>query len=198
MRQMPEFSNFRELCLHREDRRDFQIRKKRRDSRVAIIAPHGGTIEPITSKLAEATAGASFSWYCFEGLNGNRGNLHITSSNFDEPQCLKLIAPCDVVVALHGRKDEEDPATIFLGGLNEVQRDAICLELKNAGFSATTANTKFPGRDRSNICNRGHQGMGVQLELPRSLRNRLDNDKMLFNGFVGALDRAINRIMNDA
>jgi hypothetical protein len=40
--------------------------------------------------------------------------------------------------------------------------------------------------------------MGVQLELPRSLRNRLDNDKMLFSGFIGALDRAINRIMNDA
>src|SRR5664279_5723233 len=87
--EMSGFSNFRELCLHREDGRDFQIRKKRRDSRVAIIAPHGGAIEPVTSKLAEATAGASFSWYCFEGLNGNRGNLHITSSNFDEPQCLK-------------------------------------------------------------------------------------------------------------
>ena len=40
--------------------------------------------------------------------------------------------------------------------------------------------------------------MGVQLELPRSLRDRLDSDKMLFNGFVEALDRAINRIMNEA
>ena len=41
-------------------------------SRVATIAPHGGTIEPVTSKLAEATAGDSFNWYCFEGLQGNR------------------------------------------------------------------------------------------------------------------------------
>jgi len=118
---MSEFSNFNELCLHRAEGRDFQIRKK--GSRVAITAPHGGTIEPVTSKLAEATAGASFNWYCFEGLKGNRGKLHITSSNCDEPQCLELIAPCDIVVALRGRKDEEDPATVFVGGLNEVQRD---------------------------------------------------------------------------
>ena len=152
---MPEFSNFQELSLHRQEGHDFQIRKKRRGSRVAVVAPHGGTIEPVTSKLAEATAGASFSWYCFEGLKGNRGNLHITSSHFNEPQCLKLIGP-----------------------------------------PATTANTKFPGRDRSNICSRGRQGMGVQLEILRSLRDRLDTNEILFNHIAEALDRAINRVLN--
>jgi phage replication-related protein YjqB (UPF0714/DUF867 family) len=70
------------------------------------------------------------------------------------------------------------------------------LELKNAGFSATTTNTKFPGRDRSSICNRGQQGMGAQLEIPRSLRDRLDADEILFNVFVEALDRSINRVLN--
>ena len=39
--------------------------------------------------------------------------------------------------------------------------------------------------------------MGVQLEIPRSPRGRLNNDIMLFNGFVESLDRAINRILND-
>jgi hypothetical protein len=34
----------------------------------------------------------------------------------------------------------------------------------------------------------------VNLPSQRPLRG---NDKMLFNGFVEALDRAINRIMND-
>jgi phage replication-related protein YjqB (UPF0714/DUF867 family) len=160
-----------------------------------IIAPHGGTIEPVTSKLVEATAGTSFSWYCLDGLDGNRGNLHITSSNFDEPRCLKLIGQCDIVVAIHGRKDAEEPATILVRGLNEVLRNAICSELKSVGFSATTASTKFPCRDRSNICNRGRQGMGVQLELPRSLRDRLQTDDNLFNGFVKALRCAINHVL---
>ena len=54
---------------------------------------------------------------------------------------------------------------------------------------------KLPGRDRSNICNRGRQGMGVQLELPRSLRDRLETDDNLFNGFVKALRCAINHIL---
>ena len=39
--------------------------------------------------------------------------------------------------------------------------------------------------------------MGVQLKLPRSLRDRLDSDKVFFDGFVEALDRANNRIMNE-
>ncbi len=197
MQDMPEFSSFQKLCLHREEGRDFQIRKQQRGSRVAIIAPHGWTIEPVTSRLAEATAGDSFSWYCFEGIKGNRGNLHITSANFDEPQCLNLIAPCEIVLAIHGRKDAGDPTTIFVGGLNEVQRDLLCSELKNAGFSATTANKKFRGRDRSNICNRGQQGMGVQLELPRSLRDRLDTDEGLFSAFVEALNRVIDRALGN-
>jgi phage replication-related protein YjqB (UPF0714/DUF867 family) len=138
--------------------------KKQRNSRAAIIAPHGGTIEAVTSKLAEAAAGASFSWYCFEGLDENWGSLHITSSNFDEPQCLTLIASCDIVVAIHGRKDAGDPATIFVGGLDKVRQVVVCLELKSEGFLASTASTKFSGRDRSNICNRGLQRMGVQLD----------------------------------
>jgi phage replication-related protein YjqB (UPF0714/DUF867 family) len=99
--------------------------KKRRGSRVAIIAPHGGTIEPVTKKLAEATALHSIGIV----LKVSRAIVRTSISlhHFDEPQCLELIAPCDIVVAIRGRKDEEDPATVFVGGLNEVRRDIICL-----------------------------------------------------------------------
>ena len=38
--------------------------------------------------------------------------------------------------------------------------------------------------------------MGVQLELPRRLRDQLDNDDNLLNGFVKATGRAINRVLN--
>jgi phage replication-related protein YjqB (UPF0714/DUF867 family) len=51
---MTEFSNYRELSLNRKEGRDFEIRKKQRGSAVATIAPHGGTIEPVTSKLVVA------------------------------------------------------------------------------------------------------------------------------------------------
>jgi phage replication-related protein YjqB (UPF0714/DUF867 family) len=189
---MIEFSSYRELSLNRTEGRDFQIRKKQRASRVAIIAPHGGSIEPVTSKLTIATAGDSFSWDCFEGLRGNRGNLHITSASFDEPQCLELIAPCDIVIAMHGRKDDGDPATVFVGGLHEELKEIVSSELSGSGFSATTDSVKFPGRHHSNICNRGRTGRGVQLKMPRSLREKLDGDDVLFRRFVGALRSAIN------
>ena len=186
---MAEFSDHRELCLNRVEGRDFRIRRGKRESSVAIIAPHGGTIEPVTSRLAGATAGRSFSWYCFEGLRGNRGNLHITSSNFDEPRCLELIASCDVVLAIHGRTDDGDLTTIFAGGLHESLRNAITLELNEPGFSTTSDSPKYAGRARSNICNRGRLGRGVQLEIPGSLRDKLDGDEVLFNHFVGVLSR---------
>jgi phage replication-related protein YjqB (UPF0714/DUF867 family) len=187
IRQMIEFSNYRELSLNREEGRDFQIRKKQRGSPVAIIAPHGGTIEPVTSKLAVATASVSFSWYCFEGLRGNRGNLHITSAKFDEPQCLELIAASDIVMAMHGRKDDGDPTVVLVGGLHDDLRTVVSSELSRSGFPATTGSKKFPGRDPSNICNRGRTGAGIQLEMRRSLRDRLDKDEALFNRFVGVL-----------
>jgi phage replication-related protein YjqB (UPF0714/DUF867 family) len=190
---MNEFSSYRELSRNRQEGRDFEIRKKQRNSNVAIIAPHGGTIEPVTSKLAVAIAGDSFSWYCFEGLRGNGGNLHITSAKFDEPQCLELVAPCDVVVAMHGRKDDGDPTVVHVGGLHDDLRRFISSELSGSGFSATTDSRKFPGRDPFNICNRGRTGQGVQLEMPRSLRDRLDNDEALFNQYVGVLGGVLAR-----
>jgi phage replication-related protein YjqB (UPF0714/DUF867 family) len=188
VQQMAEFSDHRELCLNRVEGRDFRIRRGRRESSV-VLHHMGGTIEPVTSRLAVATAGRSFSWYCFEGLRGNRGNIHITSSNFDEPRCLELIASCDVVLAIHGRTDDGDLTTIFAGGLHESLRNAIALELNEAGFSTTSDSPKYAGRARSNIWNRGRLGRGVQLEIPGSLRDELDDDEVLFNHFVGVLGR---------
>jgi phage replication-related protein YjqB (UPF0714/DUF867 family) len=63
------------------------------NSEIAVIAPHGGGIEPGTSEIAKAIAGDKFSLYCFEGLKteGNYRDLHITGTNFDDPDCVQLI-----------------------------------------------------------------------------------------------------------
>src|SRR5713101_3370387 len=107
-------------------------------------------------------------------LHRDRPLPQITSAIFDEPQCLELIAPCDIVIAMHGRKDDGDQATVLVGGLHEGLKEIFSSELSGSGFSATTNSVKFPGRDRSNICNRGRTRRGVQLEMPRSLRDKLD------------------------
>ena len=82
---------------------DFSIRVMPRETSAAIIAPHGGMIEPGTSDIAAAIAGNDYGLYCFEGLRDRpHRDLHITSANFREPKCVELVAGCDLVVAVHG------------------------------------------------------------------------------------------------
>ena len=94
---MDRYSCFSDLaaCEVRGTSYDIHVHREAA-SRVAVISPHGGGIEPETSRIAESIAGAEFSLYCFRGLKrtGN-GVLHITSHNFDEPECLELIAEHD-------------------------------------------------------------------------------------------------------
>src|SRR5262245_13698072 len=131
-----KYASFDELRRAEREGTDFRIRVIRRVAAVAIIAPHGGKIEPGTSELAEAIAGNDYSLYCFEGLQKRpHGDLHITSANFSEPQCVELVAACDRVVAVHGR-DGKQRQSVEVGGLDTGLRAGICRSLLEAGFSA--------------------------------------------------------------
>src|ERR1019366_7404121 len=81
-RLMTEYPNFAALKQAEREGEDFDIVCRPRRSPVAVIAPHGGEIEPGTSEIAAAIAGDEFNLYCFEGCkpSGNIG-LHITSAN---------------------------------------------------------------------------------------------------------------------
>src|SRR3990167_9529066 len=73
------YSSFADLAAHEVRGRDYDLLVRHRNgTRVVIIAPHGGGIEPETARIAKGIAGAEFSLYCFKGLkrNGN-GRLHI-------------------------------------------------------------------------------------------------------------------------
>ena len=105
---MDKYKNFKHLQESETEGVDYVIQvTHRKDSRVAVIAPHGGKIEPRTAELAEVIAGDEFNLYCFKGVRKERNcELHITSPNFDEPKCLSLLKKQDVVVALHGLRQE--------------------------------------------------------------------------------------------
>ena len=77
---MTEYPNFAALNHAERQGVDFEIVCHPRPSPVAVIAPHGGAIEPSTSEIAAAIAGREFNLYCFEGRKP-KGNtaLHITS-----------------------------------------------------------------------------------------------------------------------
>ena len=87
-----------------------------------ILAPHAGGIEPGTSESARAIAAEDHSLYLFEGIKpaGNK-DLHVTSSRFDEPQCLAMLERAGHVVTVHGER--RDGKVTFVGGLDEAGID---------------------------------------------------------------------------
>lgn len=166
------YSGFADLERHCRRGRDFEIMVVRRPaSVVAVIAPHGGRIEEGTSAIARAIAGDELNLYLFEGrMPGpvNYGALHLTSSLFDEPECLALLKDCQVVVSIHGCKGSEDK--VLLGGLDQPLKARIAAALARAGVARELDGHAFPATNPMNICNRGATGQGVQLEVSGSLR----------------------------
>jgi len=189
-----KYVSFAQLAASEMHGRDYQIVVNDRSNRVSIIAPHGGYVEPGTSQVAESIAGKDFSLYCFEGLVRDRphSDLHITSSNFDEPRCLDLLNRSDIVVAVHGRVNEDDDdQCVWFGGRDLQLKEAIAGSLIETGFEAQHSGHAFPATSPLNICNRGKRSMGVQLELPRALRDRLTRDEGLRASFGSAVREGI-------
>jgi phage replication-related protein YjqB (UPF0714/DUF867 family) len=162
---------FNDLARVQSRGTDYEIRVERRaGSAVAIIAPHGGGIEDGTSEIARAIAGNEFNLYLFEGirLSRNYAALHLTSSRFDEPECLALISECRYVIAVHGCGGKGE--RVLLGGLDGMLKNRIGVAIADSGLVAEGSGHRYPAVHPRNICNRGKSGRGVQLELTYELR----------------------------
>ncbi|MDB6010125.1 MAG: hypothetical protein JWL65_2375 [Gammaproteobacteria bacterium] len=145
--------------------------RERPQSGVLIVAPHGGNIEIGTTELADLIAGTQYSLFAFNGLKtrGRNRELHITSHNFDHPECVALAARHPVVLAVHGCKG--DSSHIYVGGLDGELTTLLTKRLVAAGLPATATGHKYPGRNPLNICNRGARARGAQLEFTLDLRD---------------------------
>jgi phage replication-related protein YjqB (UPF0714/DUF867 family) len=187
------YASFTELSRHEREGVDYAIVCEDRHSGVAVIAPHGGHIEPGTTEIARAIASGDLSLYSFVGLRAGRrhGDLHITSRLFDEPRCLALLARSDLAIAVHGRTDIDDPLLVYLGGLDTGLRDRLRATLIAAGFEARHDAQRYPGLHPTNVCNRGRSGRGVQMELSRSLRRRLTAEPSYLQHFAHAVRAAL-------
>jgi phage replication-related protein YjqB (UPF0714/DUF867 family) len=186
------YPDFAALAAGEHEGHDYRLVVEDRHTDVAVIAPHGGWIEPATSDLARATAGDDYSLYCFEGLRPRRphGDLHITSERFDEPLGRKLVRSSAIVVAIHGRAGTADEVT-WLGGLDDPLVALLREALNGVGFASLVATGNLAGRAPGNICNDGMRRMGAQLELPRGLRDSLRADPERLARYAAAVRAAI-------
>lgn len=205
MRAHPSYKNFAELLEFEHEGVSYRRKITDRQSAFVIIAPHGGGIEPGTSEVAEAIAGAEFSYYTFDGLK-QEGNiiLHITSTLFDEPKCLQLVNDSEAVVAIHGCAGGEKAS--YVGGLYAELKTYIVTGLTQAGFDARLAEVNYVGTQSQNICNRGQSGRGVQIEISEGLRRTMfagldrqgrKHPTDVFRNFVSAIHEALITFMKN-
>jgi phage replication-related protein YjqB (UPF0714/DUF867 family) len=207
---MPDkYQNFEELSRNETSGTDFRISVRRAADAFAMVAPHGGGIEPGTSEIADAIAAGEFGFYAFEGLkpSGNT-DLHITSTRFDEPLCLALIRGSDIVLTIHGEDSDADGEPVFLGGRNTELGQRLNDALTPNGFDVRRhPNPDLQGLERRNLCNRGKSRSGVQLELSRSLRESMfsslsregrKHPTAKFHAFVDAIRSTLKRTCGQA
>jgi phage replication-related protein YjqB (UPF0714/DUF867 family) len=167
---MDKYRNFEELRKSEVEGNDYRLVVIRRpESRIAVIAPHGGKIEPYTADIAEAIAGNEFNLYCFLGIKTqDNADLHITSHNFDEPHCVALLRQQDSVIAVHGCSKAGE--RVLLGGRDKKLIAGVADALRNLGIVGETHGHEFPGEMPTNICNRGATNAGVQIEMSMGFR----------------------------
>lgn len=181
------------LLRHEIEGVDYRVVAHERAKDRLVMAPHGGWIEPATSEIATAIAGGEWSLFSFEGLRLGRPHkeLHVTSEHYDAPQALAMVAMAQRVVAVHGRKDLQDDGddgvTTWVGGRDSGRARAVVAALERTDFAAIIAAHRLTGRAETNICNRGLTGRGVQLEVPKSLRERLVADGELMQRYAAAV-----------
>lgn len=152
--------------------RDYDIVTKPRGD-TAILAIHGGGIEPGTYEIAVTIAGQAFGLYAFRGLKPtDNASLHIASTDYDEPRLEKLLHSARRVLSIHGWT--AGGASILMGGRDHALRDSLSHALISAGFAVQKRSRQgLGGCHPKNVCNRGLTGKGVQMEISRDLRRQL-------------------------
>lgn len=174
------YGSYEELMRCEKEGEDYEIvtATEGRDSRVVVMAPHGGKIEMGTSEIAKAIAGDTLALYAFQGRKrSNNARLHLTSHRFDEPRAVVLAEKAVIVLGVHGMTGKDE--VVMVGGLHPSLVSAVNAALKNMGIETRDPSDGLKATGPRNICNRSQRG-GVQLEVSRQLRDALvSNDERL-------------------
>jgi phage replication-related protein YjqB (UPF0714/DUF867 family) len=156
---------------------------------VAVIAPHGGSIERATDAQAERVAAdgrfRADSWICQGPGPGAFRRWHITSDDLSEASFGGLRAllstPRDLAVSFHGFSDIGD-VDVIVGGLldeelrrpvrDELERRlTVVLERPAIVLLAISTHDPHPGLAPDNVVNRLATLGGLQIEQGLALRS---------------------------
>ncbi len=166
------FNSFSDLSRHKKEGVHYTIvTREIAGSNIVIVAPHGGSIEWSTSRIAKDIAANDHNLYIFEGIEPSNAffELHVTSHQFTEPRCIDLLSKNDVTLAIHGCRG--DKPVVYLGGKDETLKSSLAAAFNAQGIKALTEGHVYKGISSQNICNKNRRGQGVQLEFSRGIRD---------------------------
>jgi phage replication-related protein YjqB (UPF0714/DUF867 family) len=204
------YNNFEELRETVGYETSYHVLMGVRKSNVLFTAIHGGGIETGCTELALLSGKTSnHSYYCFEGwMSSGNGDLHITSTNFDEPNGVKAFADSEYTISYHGYYDSTNKHT-QIGGLDTELAQLVYDKLVLAGFSAEILPFGDPisGSMTDNITNTNKRGKGVQLEISTAQRNaffdvntrkeRRNTTNAEFNAYMNAVLSAVSEFLEN-
>jgi phage replication-related protein YjqB (UPF0714/DUF867 family) len=196
---MDRYDSYASLRSHERPGVDFVVRLRWGLSGIAVMAPHGGRIEPGTSEIARSIAGRDHTLYEFVGIKDkNNHALHLRSERFDEPRALEVIDRSRFLLIVHGCVGAKE--VLYLGGGTSPVKHELNRHLQALGLTVQS-HSVYKGRHPGNLCNRLGNGSGLQLEFSAGLRNRLAAGsgggvrQGCFPSLVN-LSRVINRVIS--
>lgn len=188
------------------------------DKTMAVIAPHGGWIEPNTDDIALGLAAdlglphfvfvAHATKSCLDKYGGpdrsNHRALHITSTHFNDARAETLMRGVNRGLAIHGHGGANK---ICVGGATPALRtafksyyDTYAKQYSPSGTAAVIATsdsdcTGITGTAAANISNRSATGAGLQLEMSSKARTELvasknGSDRRFWTSFRNAVRAA--------
>ncbi len=185
-----QYQSFEDLASHRKEGSDFTVSVVEREGRPLVEAIHGGEIELGTEELARALAKSDWSLYVF---HANGPGLHLTAHHFDDPRIVNLARRSDRCVAIHGYAESSaHQADTCVGGANADLRVRVEKALNGLGTSTEQPCSLLPGVQPLNVVNLCPRG-GVQLEMSKAFRRKLQSDSKLRSRWIQALRRAVLR-----
>ncbi|MCD8871390.1 poly-gamma-glutamate hydrolase family protein [Staphylococcus gallinarum] len=170
------YASMTELMNDTEQGIDWNLSYDKRFGNTIIAAVHGGNIEPGTTELSKLIANNGFyNYYSFEGIRTtNNGDLHVTSTNYDEPTILDMQQQMTKSVMIHGASGSD--SVVYIGGKDEPLKSSIKKQLELRGFNVQPPPRYLEGDSDANIANRNAKNAGVQLELSLGLRASFFNN----------------------
>lgn len=168
------YANYADLAANKTEGVHFQRKTTAvAGATYASIAVHGGGIEAGSGEMAREVAAGLMNHYEFSGIQAanNFAELHLTSTHFDEPTAVAMVAASRHTFSFHGYAGVTDLAETSIGGLDAALVTRVTAALRAAGFRVITAASEIAGTNPLNICNKTATGGGVQLEMSRALRD---------------------------